>query len=427
MSAASKFDLYLAQIFKTYGAEGLVEFFEFLFGAFVITRKGIVIVANEQFLKMVEYSRSELYGMSALDLITEDERPEMLARFAQGNIERYELKLLLKSQKILEVLVAPRKFSVDGETFRLAEFINNSFQKSSEIALRESEQKFHSVFEQAAVGIARVSPDGKFLEVNQKLCDIIGYSKKELIQKTFQEITHPDDLDIDLGLVHQILNNERQTYNLEKRYFHKNGSIVWINLTVSLIRSSDGEPGYFVSVIDDISERKQLEYELINKATHDPLTGLYNRTILNEELEDEIGRAKRYSRSLSLMMIDIDHFKLINDNYGHQVGDKVLIELAKIFKKIIRRADSAGRFGGEEFLLVLPELNNQQAHVLAERLRKQVESFSTRVGEKTINSTVSIGIATYPEHGEEVDPLIKACDDAMYKAKEKGRNQVVSA
>lgn len=272
-----------------------------------------------------------------------------------------------------------------------------------------------------------MAPIGTFLEVNQKLCDIVGYSKEELIKKTFQEITHPDDLDIDLGLVQQMLNNERDTYNLEKRYFHKNGSIIWISLTASLIKTSDGSPKYFVAVIEDISSRKLLEYDLLNKATHDALTGLCNRSTLSEKLDNEVDRAIRYSRSLSLMMIDIDHFKLVNDNFGRQVGDKVLIELAKIFKKIIRRADDAGRFGGEEFLLVLPELNNKQALVLAERLRQQVESLSIKVGEITINVTVSIGIASYPEHGEEVDPLIKACDDAMYKAKDNGRSRIFSA
>lgn len=426
-SAEEKFDHFLADIFQTDGADGVVDCFQFLFGAFVITRDGIVIGANAEFIKMIEYPSSELYGMSALDLIAEDERAEMIARFAAGNTERYELKLLPKSKKVLDVLVAPRTFNAGGQLYRLAEFVDNTAQKKSQLAITESEQKFQSVFEQAAVGIARVSPAGTFLEVNQKLCDIVGYSKEELIKITFQKITHPNDLDIDLSLLQQMLNNERDTYKLEKRYFHKNGSIIWISFTASLIKTSAAEPKYFVAVIEDISARKKMEHELINRATHVALTGLCNRTTLNEKLDYEIDRASRYSRSLSLMMIDIDHFKLINDNYGHQTGDNVLIELGKIFKKIIRRADHAGRFGGEEFLLVLPELDNKQALVLAERLRQQVEALSVKIGEKSINVTVSIGISSYPENGKEVDSLIKACDDAMYKAKENGRNLVFSA
>jgi len=427
MSAAGKFDLYPAEIFKTYGAEGLVEFFKFLFGAFVITKNGIVIAANKPFLEMVGYPKSELYGMSALDLITEDERAAMSARFAEGNIERYELKLLLKSKKILDVLVAPGKFSVDGEVFRLAEFIDNSVQKKSELALRESEQKFHSVFEQAAVGIARVSPDGNFLEVNQKLCDIVGYKKEELVKIKLQEITHPDDLDIDLDLVHQMLNNERDTYDLEKRYYSKDGKLIWVNLTVSLIRSSNGEPNYFIAIIEDINSRKKLEYELLNKATHHALTGLCNRNELNERLENELERAVRSSRSLLLLMIDIDHFKLVNDQYGHLAGDKVLIELSNIFKKLIRRTDDAGRFGGKEFLLVLPELDLDKSLLLAERLRKKVESHSMKFDAVTISVTISIGMSTYPDNGKDIDSLIKACHDAMYEAKQKGRNQIVLA
>jgi PAS domain S-box-containing protein len=155
-SAEEKFDHFLADIFQTDGADGVVDCFQFLFGAFVITRDGIVIGANAEFIKMIEYPSSELYGMSALDLIAEDERAEMIARFAAGNTERYELKLLPKSKKVLDVLVAPRTFNAGGQLYRLAEFVDNTAQKKSQLAITESEQKFQSVFEQAAVGIARV-------------------------------------------------------------------------------------------------------------------------------------------------------------------------------------------------------------------------------------------------------------------------------
>jgi diguanylate cyclase (GGDEF)-like protein len=141
----------------------------------------------------------------------------------------------------------------------------------------------------------------------------------------------------------------------------------------------------------------------------------------------ELERATRYKRPVSLIMIDIDHFKNINDTYGHQTGDQVLKELAVIFNNTIRTSDIAGRFGGEEFLLVLPELDHDKALALAERIRTGVESHLIQFEGDSIKVTISLGISTYPQHGDSPNTLIKACDDAMYAAKENGRNQVKSA
>src|SRR5882672_6066345 len=119
----------------------------------------------------------------------------------------------------------------------------------------DSEARFRAIFENAAVGIARVAPDGRWLEVNQRLCDIVGYSREELMTKTFGDITHPGDLEQDLRAMRRMSAGELDTYLREKRYYHKNGSVVWVNLTVSLVRRADGSPDYFVSVIEDISAR----------------------------------------------------------------------------------------------------------------------------------------------------------------------------
>src|SRR5262249_8919419 len=129
-------------------------------------------------------------------------------------------------------------------------------------APRDSEARFRAIFENAAVGIARVAPDGRWLEVNQRLCDIVGYDREELMTKTFADITHQDDLKQDLGALRRMLAGEVETYFREKRYYRKDGSVVWVNLTVSLVRKADGSPGYFVSVIEDISARKRAEEKL---------------------------------------------------------------------------------------------------------------------------------------------------------------------
>ena len=131
--------------------------------------------------------------------------------------------------------------------------------KRAEEALRESEKRFRATFDQAAVGVAQVAPDGRWLRVNQRLCQITGYTEEELLEKTFQDITHPDELDADLKQAHQLLAGEIETYSMEKRYLRKDGSTIWVNLSVSLVRGPSGEPDYFISVIEDISDRVRAE------------------------------------------------------------------------------------------------------------------------------------------------------------------------
>lgn len=151
----------------------------------------------------------------------------------------------------------------DGRPLRLSGInVDISVRKHTEEALRASEARFRATFEQAAVGIAHVGLDGRWLRVNQKLCDIVGYSADELTRKTFQDITHRDDLDADLDLVRRLLADEIETYSMTKRYSRGNGSLVWVNLTVSLLRSHEGEPNYFISVVEDITARKLAEEQI---------------------------------------------------------------------------------------------------------------------------------------------------------------------
>ncbi len=179
-----------------------------------------------------------------------------------------------QAEEALSNLLEQLETIVEQRTVELTR-INDSLQieiterERIENALRESEQQFRAAFHQAAVGIAHVGINGQWLLVNQKLCDIVGYTSEELQFLTFQDITHPDDLDIDLNYVNQVLAGEIENYSLEKRYFRKNGAIVWVNITVSLMRESSGEPKYFISVVEDISDRKhdheQIQASLVEK------------------------------------------------------------------------------------------------------------------------------------------------------------------
>ena len=160
-----------------------------------------------------------------------------------------------------ELYVSP----VHDEEGRLTNFVgvqnDITERRRIEEVLRESEERFRATFEHAAIGAAQVGIDGRWLRVNRRLCEIVGYEPEEMLQTTFQEITHPDDLEGDLAQVRRLLADELGTYTMEKRYLRKDGSIVWVNLTVSLVRDASGEPAYFIAVVEDISERKKTEEE----------------------------------------------------------------------------------------------------------------------------------------------------------------------
>ena len=173
-----------------------------------------------------------------------------------------------------------------------------------------------------------MAPDGSWLQVNEALCRMLGYTAEELYARSFQDITHPDDLDLDLAHVEQVLSGAIRSYQLDKRYFHADGREVWATLSVALVRDDDGSPLYFISQVMDIGDRKRREAELQRLADHDPLTGLHNRRSFVRELERERLLSVRHGAPSAVLLLDLDGFKAINDTYGHACGDDVLQAVA---------------------------------------------------------------------------------------------------
>lgn len=300
--------------------------------------------------------------------------------------------------------------------------------KQREDALRESEDRFRSMFDAAAIGMALVNIDGQFIKVNQALCRMVGYSADELLEKSFQNITHPDDLEIDLAFVRQLLEGSLLSYQIEKRYFHKDGRIIWVFLTGSVVHDIQNRIKYFIAQIIDITERKSLQKKLEEQARQDYLTGLNNRRYFLEQGEMEFVRAQRFKTPLSVLMLDIDHFKRVNDGYGHKAGDLVLQELAEILSQTLRTIDIVCRMGGEEFAVLLPQTDLDDAFQIAERIRLLVESTPTRLDSgELIRYTISIGLAKMNEEDSQIDSIVNRADKALYKAKNNGRNRVCQA
>ncbi|MGH6646909.1 PAS domain S-box protein [Aquabacterium sp.] len=461
-------------------------------------------------------------------------------------------------------------------------------------ALQDSDAFFRVTFEQAAVGMAMVDLSGTWLRVNQKLADILGYTPDELKNLTFQDITHPADLDQDLGLVNQLVRGEASQYQLEKRYRRKDGGIVWVNLTVSLVRDGEGVPQYFVSVIEDIdarkqaqnsllalrrdleqrvvqrtaslqtandmltdaiqqrteseaalrareaelravlehandayicidqagvimewnrqaevtfgwsreeaiglridetiipagqreghrqglgrlgrtgvgkilnerleltaatrggqtlsvemslyrlpsdsgqprycaflhdiSERKTLQQSLENQLRLDALTGLPNRRELLERLPQAIGRTRRSGKASAVLFLDLDGFKAVNDQLGHQAGDELLKQFAQRLKGCLRETDTPARLAGDEFVVLVELLDEPQRQVNC--LARKIESVMAQPFEllgRSAQVGASIGIAVcQPDGRESADELLASADQAMYAAKRDRKRQ----
>lgn len=303
--------------------------------------------------------------------------------------------------------------------------IQEQLSARAESALRESEERFRATFDAAAIGMALVSIEGRFIKANRALCAILGYSAEELQEKTWQALTHPDDLESDLALAQEILDGIRDSYDMEKRYFHKSGHVIWILLSGSAVRDAAGQVIYFIAQIQDITERKTLLEKLELQANRDYLTGLSNRRHFLEQGEIELSRAKRYGNALSIFMLDIDHFKKINDTHGHKAGDLVLQKLSTVCQQTLRTVDIVGRIGGEEFAVLLPETDAGQAAEVGERLRENIANSNVILDAGLpLQFTVSIGIATLKDNSINLDMLLNLADQALYDAKNSGRNRV---
>jgi diguanylate cyclase (GGDEF)-like protein/PAS domain S-box-containing protein/hemerythrin-like metal-binding protein len=290
---------------------------------------------------------------------------------------------------------------------------------------REGEKHFRAVFEHTTAAMARNSPNGEFIEVNDAFCKLFGYSREEIVAQhlSWQQLVHPEHLKEGLSLVKQLLSGEIADFKLELRYLHKEGEVIWGSLQVALIRDQTGAPEYMVAAIQDITDRKQAEQTISFMAYHDKLTGLPNRALLFDRLSQAMSRAKRNSKYVALLFADLDGFKAVNDECGHEVGDNVLKIAAQRFLACVREVDTVARFGGDEFAIVLGNLDEQQqAAAVAEKILQSFAQDITLEDGNVYKVGTSIGISIYPDHGNAMDNLITAADHAMYASKSKGKN-----
>ena len=288
--------------------------------------------------------------------------------------------------------------------------------------MQESEERFRSAFDHAPIGMALVAPDGRWLQVNQCLCDIAGYSEDEFKGMTFQAITHPDELGDFLTSLKEVVDGQVLTHQMEKRYLHKLGHEVWVLVGVSLIRDSESKCLHLIFQIQDITHRRRAEQQLVHEALHDALTGLPNRAWFMEQLQVSLDLVhSQKDRLFAVLFLDLDRFKLINDSIGHMVGDQLLIGIANRLTHCVRPGDKVARLGGDEFTILLDDIRSvSEATEVADRIQKHL-SKSFNVGGYETFTTVSIGIALSTPEYQLPEDFLRDADTAMYQAKSLGK------
>lgn len=306
--------------------------------------------------------------------------------------------------------------------------------------LRESDRKFRTIAETTPVALLITRPgDGRILYANQTAADLGGLPIGELIDSDVTRF-YPDPAERQRFL--EELRTTGSVRNQIVEFVREDGTSLMTQRSATL-GSLDDQPALFVAIAD-LRERKRLETDLKEsnamlqaqldeihrlqadlreQAVRDGLTNLFNRRYLDETLERELARAKREGYPLSLVMIDIDHFKKLNDTYGHQAGDKVLRELAALLWGDVRAEDVPCRYGGEEFIVLLPRMPLDIALERAEEWRRTLQATRVPFGDFQLETTISCGVAAYPDHARTADDLLRCCDEALYDAKHGGRNR----
>ena len=315
-----------------------------------------------------------------------------------------------------------------------------------EAALRESETRYRTLFDEVPVALYRTMPTGRFLDANPAMMRIAGYTDREVLlsANSVDLYVNPED-----RIRWKALMKEREiVQDFEFQLRRSDGATIWVKNTARAIKDRKGKVICYEGSLEDITLRKiaqdaleqankgllaqldeivHLQEQLRERAIRDHLTNLFNRRCLEETLAQELAKAERKNYPVSLIMMDIDYFKRINDTYGHKAGDQALQALAGFILAHIRRSDIACRFGGDEFVIVMPEATTRMAYERAEVLRQGVQDTLRINNDITETITISEGIAAYPVNGSSGEELLRSADQALFVAKTQGRNRVVAA
>jgi len=393
----------------------------------ITDEKGIIKFVNDRFCEISSYTKEELIGKDHRILNSGYHSKtfyrELWKTICNGEIWKGEFRNKAKDGTIYWVQATIVPFlNEKGKPYQYVAIRNDiTEKKQAEEALRQSEEKYRLIAENMTdlVGIVDINGVVQYASPSHKM--VLGYTPEDYEGKVAFEFIHPEDLaSMKSKLIEMV--QKKESMCIEFRQKHANGDWVWIESKITPLGYAGEKIDQIHIVSREITERKMYEEKLSYMAYHDILTGIPNRRLFQERLKQSLIEAERYNRKLAVMFLDIDNFKQINDNLGHDVGDELLIQFAQRVKGCLRESDTLARLGGDEFTVLLPEIQEENnAATIASRI---ISSFQKpwSIREHIFHTTSSIGIAFYPMDGKTGNELMRLADQALYEAKENGRN-----
>ncbi|MGC4066185.1 MAG: PAS domain S-box protein [Polyangiaceae bacterium] len=398
--------------------------------------KRAFVDVNAAFLRTLGYTRQEVLGKTApeLDLFV---RPEIVASVADvlvetGHIENVEMQLRCKDGTILDGLFSGEIIATQGKRYLLTVMVDITEQKQLQVRLAKERERLSNIIEGTQLGTWEWNIATGATTFNERWAEIVGYTLAELEPisiQTWMNLAHPEDLAHSSEQLERHFRKELPHYQIESRMRHKDGHWIWVHDRGKVIEwDSEGKPLMMFGTHTDITVTKTLSEQIRELSIRDPLTNVYNRRHVLERLATQIEEYRRMNDCFSVTLLDVDHFKRLNDTHGHLAGDHALRELAGLMTRSLRPYDLLARYGGEEFLIVSLHANRELAKTAIERSRRLLTEHRITFNDAEFTLSFSAGISDCTEFGPDVlsvSGLVERADQRLYRAKDRGRNCVL--
>jgi diguanylate cyclase (GGDEF)-like protein/PAS domain S-box-containing protein len=394
---------------------------------YLVDKHGRYLLINEIHCSRIGLPRDQIIGRNYSEFHSPADNDVFMKKieeiYARKQSLQYEYSGREEGRYFLRTLSPVRSLDADREITSVSIVsIEITERKLMEESLRKGEERYRGIIENIEDGYYEVNLRGDAFFCNDAYLKILGYSREEWLSMNYREYSNKENAQRLFEIFNGIYRTGIPVNGIEWEFRRRDGSVINIEETVSLMRDAQGEPFGFRGVIRDITERKKAEETVRQLAYHDFLTGLPNRMLFYDRFNVALEHVKRNRQKLAIMELDLDNFKNINDSFGHQAGDLLLREVGVRLKQLIRSSDTAARVGGDEFTLLLPEIKEiKDVKGIARKVLKNFKK-SFICGEHTFNVSASIGMAVFPDHGDDVDKLMMHADAAMYRVKEAGKN-----
>ncbi len=395
-------------------------------GLFII-QDGRFAWVNPRFEESVGYKAHEIVGLPSLSLVKEDDRElvkmRAVAMLRGENMLPYEYRITTKKKGTLWYMETVTSIKFNGRRATLGSQMDITRQKMAEEALRQSEERSTTIIDTIADAYYENDLAGNTLMFNDAFVKMFGYTSEEMQGTNYRQYADKKNADIAFRIFHQVFKTGKPVKKMDWEINTRKGEKKNVELSVALVYDGHGKPQGFRGIISDVTERHKVDEVIRQQAFYDYSTGLANRTLYYDRLHMAIKRAKRDKNMIAVIILDLDRFKEVNDNWGHATGDALLKAVAQRLQAMVRDADTVARYGGDEFTFILPSINlKQDALQIARKIIKSFrEPFVLDACKLLVTS--SLGMAIYPTHSDDIDTLMKKADIAMYRAKTRGRNR----